>query len=195
MPIWIGPALLLASCAHGPVDVAPLTYPSLPEPTEATVQFVPEPTLVEVQLACRATELPDNGIDDDCDGAIDASRADVPGSNDSAQAVAALLTITAAHRADGSGDVRLSLAGPTEGDAGLAIRRTVTRGAEVTVNRLEVSALPPGRYQLTAAREGADADPAELALAVSLITNKSPQTYLVRLEMGEIRTLGAIEVR
>jgi hypothetical protein len=148
-------------------------------------QFVPEPALVEVQLTCRPSETPDNGLDDDCDGVIDGPRG-----------TATQLTISAAHRSEARADVRLDLTDPAGGAVpNLAMERTSTRGSTVSSSRLDLSALPSGRYRLTAARGGPEAEPAELSLAVSLATKDKARTYLVRLGAGETRTLGVIEVR
>ena len=206
LSIWIGPALLLASCAPEPVNVAPLKYPSLPQPAQANGQFSPEPSLVEVQLACRTAELPDNGVDDDCDGTIDvllaggtarfdAAPQNAPGSAADAGPAPTWLTITATHRTDSPGELRLEL---TESGGGTvpeeAIRRSDAQGTEVTLRRLDISELPRGRYQVTVARAGADSDPAEPSVAVSMATKGRARTYLTRLGAGESRALGAIEV-
>jgi hypothetical protein len=133
---------------------------------------------------CEPVDETCNGRNDDCDGVID-----------SAKAGAIELTITAVQRAEAAGEVRLDL----QAEAGAAVpeqatQRSASRGPAVNVSRLDLSALPRGRYRLTASRQGAEPEPAELFLAVSLATRGASHAYLVHLGATETRTLGVIEV-
>jgi hypothetical protein len=150
---------------------------------------VPEASLQAVKTPCGPAELPDNALDDDCDGTIDSLPTAL-------KPTATELTITAAQRAEIADEVRLDLTDEAGASVpNMAIQRALSRGPAVTLSRLDLSGLPRGRYRLTASRQGPQPEPAELSLAVSLATSAMAHTYLVRLGAGETRTLGAIEVR
>jgi|GEM_PF-6725463 len=145
---------------------------------------MPDAALQLVQLTCRPTDLPANGLDDDCDGAIDGAPTAASG-----------LTIVTAYRTETAGEVRLALTSESGSPVpNQALEREAQRGPAVALSRLGLSDLPSGRYVVTASRAGGEVDPAELSLAVSLATVGPAQTYLVRLGAGETRTLGTIEV-
>lgn len=181
----ISAILLIGACARETAPAAPPKYPALPKVADGGQgQFLPDVSLTVAQLACGSSELPDNGVDDDCDGVIDSAKGD-----------ASELTITAIQRAEAAGEVRLDLTAEGGGTVpDQATQRSTSRGAAVTVSRLDVSALSRGRYRLTASRQGAEPEATELFLAVSLATKGASHAYLVRLGAAEARTLGVIEV-
>ncbi|MFT3923483.1 MAG: hypothetical protein QM778_13185 [Myxococcales bacterium] len=184
---WILGSLLVAACSGtASAPAATPRYPELPKPAaaETSPRFLPEAALQAVQLPCGASELPDNGLDDDCDGVVDSPKS-----------AASKLTISLAYRAETPGEVRLHVTSESASPVpNLGRNPDASRGPAVAVSRLDLSALPGGRYRLSASRPGGEAEPAELSLAVSSATLRSVQTYLVRLGAGETRTLGLIEV-
>lgn len=181
---WVVAALFVGACAPEAAPAAPPKYPALPKPAAASSQFVPDASLTVAQLACGSSEIPENGLDDDCDGTID-----------SAKAGAIELTITTVQRTESAGEVRLELTAESGGAVPeQAAQRSTSRGPAVHVSRLDLSPLPRGRYRLTASRQGAEPGAAELSLAVSLATRGTSHAYLVRLGAAETRTLGLIEV-
>ena len=183
-PWWVAAALFVGACAPEAVPAAPPKYPALPKPAEASSQFVPDASLTAAELACGPSELPENGLDDDCDGTIDRANAG-----------AIELTITTSQRTESTGEVRLGLTAEAGGAVPeQAAQHSTSRGPAVSVNRLDLSALPRGRYRVTASRLGAEPGAAELSLAVSLATKGSSHAYLLRLGAEETRTLGLIEV-
>jgi hypothetical protein len=185
----LGVGLSLASgaaCGSAPpAPAAPAHYPALPSAADTGAgKFVADAALQAIQLVCAGSELADNGLDDDCDGAVDGAKP-----------AASKITLTAAYRAETPDEVSLDLTSESGGPVPeLGLKAEPGGGPAVRLSRLDLSALPRGRYRLTATRPGAEASATELSLAVSSATNGSTQTYLVRLGAGETRTLGVIEV-
>jgi hypothetical protein len=197
-------ALTWGACSAAPPST-PLRYPELPAARAAHAgQLLPDPGLTAVALACDAAESSSpNGVDDDCDGVIDGAP---PAASD--------FTIVVAHTTDPALELRIALTdarGAAAPEASLT--RGVQRGASATLSRLEITALPPGRYQVSVAQApgatpaptgpsaGGD-KPRELALGVALADRQTSHNYLASLafparEPGAdgARTLAVIEVR
>ncbi len=177
------------------VTPKPVAKSQLPRPTAtaatatatATAAFTPADGLTRISLPCAASEREiDNGLDDDCDGAVDRSATNQ-----------APVFVTLSHSA--LVDVSLAL---KEGEHDAASSGVLERahvceaGAPFSVQTLLLSKLAPGHYELTLTRAATCG--AELTTAVDAsiwVYGKLLGVYAVSVAPGAATRLGALDVR
>jgi hypothetical protein len=185
----------VGACTPGEAPASnQLQYPALPQRAHvAELAFSAAPDVRALELNCSASELADNGLDDDCDGSIDG----LPPT-----------TLSLAYPVDAPGELRLVLSAEPSVDAG-ASNATGTpssaRGSTANIHRLSLAGLPQGRYRVEVARGGAEttsaatsADPSsarEVSAVFALTSLGGSRTYLVRLGAEPSRSLGNLDVR
>jgi hypothetical protein len=177
--------LSLAGCTSNEATTAPPRYAPLPKTALQQPAFVPEPDLLAVDVTCGPKELPDNGLDDDCDGVIDASAGEP-----------SRATLSLAYPVDTTGQLQVELVEEPASQGAQASVPPVTtvQGQSVMVSRLDLSSLPQKRYRVLVARRGAT-EQAELSAVFGLTSLGTSQTYLLRLGAEQARSLGVVELR
>jgi hypothetical protein len=171
---------LLGACGSAtPVAKPPLQYPAVPK-TLTHASFVPAPELIAVTLPCAPAELPDNGLDDDCDGRID-------------RPLEPQATFRIAVTEPGAENPALALSAEPQACTQKAPTQAAVQQGGWTVSRLELGTLTCPRYDLVLKRLPTTAPAPEISVAVAVETPDGTRTYLARLASEEQRTLGHID--
>jgi len=148
-------------------------YPAMPAAASASNEpdaFEPSPALTPLHEACRSAELPENALDDDCDGSIDAFARDVP-----------MLIALSFPRAAAPVIAVRSESAETATEQPLVPTDCQEQRPFCTVY-LESKSLTRGRHTLLARHAEADTKSAPHALVVSVQSRSKVTTYLATLD-------------
>jgi hypothetical protein len=154
-------------------------YPRLPDRPAVPlgVQFSPAPGLVEIELACGPAELLENGLDDDCDGRVDAEPEAGP-------------YLALAHTSD------LGVVVEVRNADGQALSAVAAEAGCAAAPHLETSSLSldAGQYELYARLHPGcpPGNPASLSVSVGSAQNR--HVYAVEGLSAEPRSLGHLSV-
>jgi hypothetical protein len=187
---WLGVFVIcsLGACGSTPAAKPPLHYAAVPTAFEHAT-FVPEADLFSLTLPCAPAELPDNGLDDDCDGHVDAREQSV---NRSVEPKASLrIAVTE----PGAGSTELTLSPEPQTCTQAALAETTAPNGPWAVRRLELGTLSCSRYGVVLKRLPSAGQAAEISVAVAVETPDGTRTYLTRLAPEQQRRLGHIEAR
>jgi hypothetical protein len=154
-------------------------YPRLPARSQVPlgVHFDPAPGLVEVELTCGPAELLENGLDDDCDGRVDAEPEAGP-------------YLALAHTSE------LGVVVEVRNAEGRTLSTVAAEAGCTAAPHLETSSLSldAGQYELFARVHPGCPPGSPASLSISVGGAHSRHVYAVEGLSSELRSLGHVSV-